>query len=264
MCTAGLNLSFLYTSGCITVVIAVDRCVCVLLPLKAQFLMSIRTMAGVLLSITLLLQLGFSIFPLTMKAMSVVDERGVTLWFLAPTQGPDKELMYRLFSLVVDTVLQFALPITASSLVALCTVVTVVRQKLALAWRLSTTTTTTTTSASSNISAAQIQQASLTKMLVFISCVYIVCSLPELALALWRRIDYEFGPGGKFSNMFFATHIVAYQVFTVTNSAVNFFVYYWMSSRYRRVLRTLLCRSEEGPVAKTSQRTDSTQAQTSQ
>ena len=100
--------------------------------------------------------------------------------------------------------------------------------------------------------------------MVFISCVYIVCSLPGLALALWRRIDYEFGPGGKFSNMFFATHIVAYQVFTVTNSAVNFFVYYWMSSRYRRVLRTLLCRSEEGPVAKTSQRTDSTQAQTSQ
>ena len=164
VCTAGLNLSFLYTSGCITVLIAVERCVCVLLPLKAQFLMSTRTMAGVLLSITLLLQLGFSIFPLTMKAMSVVDERGVTLWFLAPTQGPDKELMYRLFSLVVDTVLQFALPITASSLVALCTIVTVVRLKLALAWRLSTTTTTTTTSASSNISAAQIQQASLTKM----------------------------------------------------------------------------------------------------
>ena len=121
--------------------------------------------------------------------------------------------------------------------------------RLASEWRQSATTTTTdtTTSTKTPLNTSQLQQAALTKMLVLVSCVFIVCSSPGLALALWRRIDTQFGPGGKYSNMFYASHIIAYHGFTACNSSVNFFVYFRRSSRFRAELRVLFgcCRKLE-------------------
>ncbi|PVD27961.1 hypothetical protein C0Q70_10537 [Pomacea canaliculata] len=46
-------------AGCITLVIAIERCVCVYLPLRASSLMRTRTMAALLASIYVFTQLGF-------------------------------------------------------------------------------------------------------------------------------------------------------------------------------------------------------------
>ena len=82
-----MTLAFLTTSGLVTALVAVERCVCVSLPLKAQGLMTTTTTALLLLSLSLLPQLGFCLFPLTMKPASVVKEgSGIREWFLAPTQ----------------------------------------------------------------------------------------------------------------------------------------------------------------------------------
>ena len=234
--SSGLSFAFLSTSGCISVLIAVERCLCVVFPLKAPTLMSTTTMAIILFTTTALLQLGYVIFPLTLQALAVFDKgSGQTVWILIPNQGRDKEILEILFTVIFDVLLLFVLPISSMSIVVICTVITVLRLKLALAWRLRTT------SRSSNVSADQLQQAALTKMLVLISCIYIACSTPGCILALWRRIDPRFSTVGTYSNLFYALHPISYHVFSATNSSVNFFVYYWRSSRYRAVLQGLCC-----------------------
>ena len=95
------------------------------------------------------------IIIIIMKASSVVDERGHRRWVLAPTRGPHREVLWRLFGVVVDTLLQFALPVVTVSVVALCTVVTVLRLRAAMAWRL-TAASAAPSAASSAASSAQV------------------------------------------------------------------------------------------------------------
>ena len=231
-------------SGCISVLIAVERCLCVVFPLKAQTLMSIRTMASILLTTTTLIQLAYIIFPLRLEALGVFDKQtGQTRWFLIPTQGRNEEILSILFKVIFDFFLLFVLPITSMAIVVISTVITVLKLRLALAWRLSTS--------SSSSSADQIQQTALTKMLVLISCVYIVCSTPGCVLALWRRVDPRFSTIGRYSSLFYALHTIGYHVFSAANSSVNFFVYYWRSSRYRSELQGLCCPRYSAPKKQT-------------
>ena len=217
-------------SSCITVIIAVERCLCVLFPLKAQTLMSTRTMAILLLTITLLLQLGFTIFPLRMTVMRTVNaQTGRWVWILVPGRAPGQGLIIVLFRVVFDLTLLFALPLVAVSVVVICTVITVVKLKLALTWRL-------TTGTSSN-SGAQTQQTALTKMLVVVCCIYVICSTPGCIMSLIRRIEPEYGAADRYANIFYLTHRLASFVFSATNSSVNFFVFFVRSSRFRQELR---------------------------
>ena len=222
-------------SSCTTVVIAVERCSCVLFPLKAQTLMSTRTMAILLLTITVLLQLGFTIFPLRMTALRIVNpQTGRWVWILVPGRGPNQDLLAVLFKIFFDLTLLFALPLVAVSAVIICTVITVVKLKLALTWRL-------TTSTSSN-SGAQTQQTALTKMLVVVCCIYVICSTPGCIMSLIRRMETQYSAGGRYANIFNLAQHIGSHVFSATNSSVNFFIFYTRSSRFRQELRCV-CRA---------------------
>ena len=229
-CFSGVRAAFMSISSCTTVVIAVERCLCVLFPLKAQTLMSTRTMAILLLTITLLLQLGFTIFPLRMTVIRTVNaQTGRWVWILVPGRGPNQDLLAFLFKMFFDLTLLVVLPLVAESVVVICTVITVVKLKLALTWRLATST-------SSN-SGAQTQQTALTKMLVVVCCIYVICSTPGCIMTLTRRIDPQYSAGGRYANIFAVTHRLGSTVFSATNSSVNFFVFYARSSRFRQELR---------------------------
>ena len=229
---SGIILGFLATSSCVTMVIAIERCLCVLFPLHAQTLISTRIMAIILLTTTVLLHLGFAIFPLRMTVKGIVNSQtGQSLWIMVRYQGPNQVLLGAFFVVIFDFILLFAMNIITVSVTIICTAITVAKLKLAIAWRFNT--------GSAASSEAQTQQTALTKMLVVMCCVHVVCSTPGFVMALVRRIQPEYGAADRYANIFALTHAMGYRLFSATNSSVNFFVYYSRSSRFRKELRGL-------------------------
>ena len=108
--------------------------------------------------------------------------------------------------------------------------VTVIKFRQAMAWRLSRE------SSSSN---TQNQQTALTKMLVVVCCIYILCSTQGCIMALVRRVNPRYAPDGRYAIFFMLSHTIGYRVFLATNSSINFFVFCWMSSKFRQELRCL-------------------------
>ncbi|XP_025100023.1 uncharacterized protein LOC112567543 [Pomacea canaliculata] len=68
---SGVTLGFRSASGCITMVIAVERCLCVVFPLKAASLISSRNMAVIMVFIVCLNQVTFFEF---LKCSELEDE----------------------------------------------------------------------------------------------------------------------------------------------------------------------------------------------
>nr|KAG5711625.1 hypothetical protein BaRGS_016807 [Batillaria attramentaria] len=112
--------------------------------------------------------------------------------------------------------------------VAIATAVTVVKLIRAMKWRQNTSST-----------AGDKRQMMLVKMLVTVSCIYITCSTPSVALAFARGLVTGFSTNGRYRNIFHQSHAIGYLIMML-NSSVNFFVYVTQSSRFRREL-VLLC-----------------------
>ena len=238
---SGIFIAFLGTSSCVTMVIAIERCLCVLFPLHAQTLIPTRIMAVILLTITILLHLGFAIFPLRMTVKRIVNSQtGQSLWTIVPSQGPNQELLAVLSRVIFDFILLFAMNIITVFVTIICTTITVTKLKLAIAWRFNT--------GSAANPKTQAQQTALTKMLVVVCCVYVFCSTPGCVMALIRRVEPEYQVRGRYANIFTLMHAVCYKLFSATNSSINFFVYYSRSSRFRKELNHLCKRKPNGPM----------------
>ncbi|KAK7102270.1 probable G-protein coupled receptor frpr-1 [Littorina saxatilis] len=220
------------TSGCVSVVIAVDRCLCVVFPLKIESLMSTRTMGILLGSITLVMQIFYLVHPLANDIVVVTTPGGGQVYSIVPAA------FYINNKVLVDVVgiilVAFVVPIATFVVVSITTTITVVKLRLALSWRQATSSG----SAASTTNATR--QTSLTRMLVLLSCVYIFFAAPLVAFTLMRLALPDYSPWGRYSNFFLATHNIG-TVCSEINSSVNFFVYYTRSSRFRQVLAGLYC-----------------------
>nr|KAG5707816.1 hypothetical protein BaRGS_015976 [Batillaria attramentaria] len=129
--------------------------------------------------------------------------------------------------------------------VATATSVTVVKLTQAMKWRQNISST-----------AGDKRQMMLVKMLVTVSCIYITCSTPNVALAFARFLVSGFATNGRYRNIFYASHTVG-NLIMMLNSSVNFFVYATQSSRFRRELLLLCpCRNIAIPNEPTSTKND--------
>ena len=63
----GIYRAFLLCSGCLTMIISVERCVCVFLPLRATSLIRTRTMAVIVFTTIATLQAICVIYPLKVQ-----------------------------------------------------------------------------------------------------------------------------------------------------------------------------------------------------
>ena len=82
------------------------------------------------------------------------------------------------------------------------------------------------------------KEVGLTRMLVAISVVYIVCVSPRVLRSLCRFLVPGFRGWGSLCNLVLLTEAVM-NVLLALNSALNFFVFYWLGSRYRATLHRL-------------------------
>ncbi|XP_059173512.1 uncharacterized protein LOC131954046 [Physella acuta] len=114
-------------------------------------------------------------------------------------------------------------------------------------WRMSASTSGQNTALTS-------RDRKLVKMIMFLSCVFIVCSTPGILGAIVcstpgilgaivMLVDRDYGVSGRLRNLFVATFSVFFALGSI-NSAVSFFIYLHVSSKFRRTLREMIGCSE--------------------
>ncbi|XP_025097941.1 uncharacterized protein LOC112566163 [Pomacea canaliculata] len=233
------GLGFVYglraTSDIISMILAVDRCLCVLLPLRVTHLIRTRTMAAMMAASFIFLQLSYVVLPLRFNvAKNYVNATGKIEWTLVQT---NIGLKYgNIFDIIYGGFLSISLPIVNFTTVAAATALTVGKLRVATRWRAKT---------SSANSETQDRQAGATKMLVLVSCLYIVTMTPFVATIFTRIIVRDFSPYGRYYMQYMAISAIS-DSFSLLNNAVNFFVYLAQSSRFRRDLLVILrpCQKE--------------------
>ena len=224
----GLYRGFLYSSGCLTTVIAVERCLCVTLPLKAATLVKTRTIAVIIVGVVVLIQVVCLLYPFELSIDSREDPHtGKITVFLTTTEFYFQHKV--LYDVVENTFLMIVIPFTTFTVVTIATAITVVQLKRAIAWR----------HGSSTSAASDAREMALVKMLVVVSLIYIASTAPNIALGLTKLLVLDFNHTQKYANIFVASHLM-YLVIAQANSSVNFYVYLFRSSRFRQELHSLL------------------------
>lgn len=223
--------SFLYgyrsTSGFIGVVIAVERCVCVLFPLRASTLMQTHTLGIMLLSFFFIFQGSHLLYQFMFEPVAIHTKDGV-LWTFTDTQ------FYRdnkvLVEIITFTVLGTIIPVTNFVIVSSATAVTVWRLRAAAEWRRMT---------SSSSSDSHNQQMALTAMLVIVSCVYVTTMAPFVIRQMLFLFVVSCLSDGQCVESYTAFTAVVYGILHVNNS-INIFIYYNRSSKFRLVFQRMM------------------------
>ena len=163
---------FTWVSQIITAIIASERCFCILQPLRSQTLMRTSTIT-IVIGVVYVVVVAFFFLSTSKYSIVCVSDplNGREIWTAVLSE------FYLKNRKLVDTldlsVYGVGLPIVMIVVVTTTTIITAVKLRQAARWRAGT-------SSSSSVSP---QEIALTRMLVYISCFFIVCVFP---LALFR------------------------------------------------------------------------------
>lgn len=160
--------------------------------------------------------------------MKFSPERNKTIYGLVYTH--DRETVEKA-SFAVNNVF---VPMTAFVVVIVCTVALVVTLKLKTKWRQNVTLPGKAENSSN-------RDQRVTKMIVVISSLFISCFIPVCFIFVGMLVEPGLSIDGKYRNTFFIVFGLGF-LLESTNSAMNIFIYYYMSSRYRAVFRQMFFR----------------------
>ncbi|KAL8597029.1 hypothetical protein ACOMHN_050127 [Nucella lapillus] len=222
------TLGFLAISNTITALIAVERCICVVKPLKAAkfFRTKYMRLLIVVAAVCILTVLNTN-FSLKYQTVQVTDSLTNTSTFIARISP--FYLRHRFLEVISLYALLITLPFLSLVVVIVCTAVIIVRLKITAAWRRETV---------SNMTSVEKQEVMVTRMLVTVCCVYVTCMTPTVTRAFVVFVEPEFLSTGYLCNMF-KISIAVNHLLEVLNTCSNFLIYIKQSSRYRSTLSKL-------------------------
>ena len=80
----------------------------------------------------------------------------------------------------------------------------------------------------------------MTRMLVVVCVVYMVCTLPTVAHAFFRYFLPEFASTGRLRNTFYTTVSLTHLMASV-NASGNFLIYLSVSTKFKETLKGMFC-----------------------
>ena len=89
-------------------------------------------------------------------------------------------------------------------------------------------------------SSAERREAAVTRMLVVVCVVYMVCTLPTVTHAFFRYFLPEFASTGRLRNTYYATVSLAHLMASF-NASVNFLIYLSVSTKFKETLKGMSC-----------------------
>ena len=242
---------FSWVSQIMSAIIATERCLCIISPLKFQALLRTRTMAIVIIVVYLVV-VGFYLIVATKYRVGCVYDPTSGISFNTAVTGE----FYAKHADFVDYLDGFVygagLPGATIVVVVVTTSVTTVNLRRVVAWRKETS------SSGGNQSATVVsaRELALTRMLIGSSVLFIACVSP-IALFRFALLEPEMRVGGRYHN-FYLTSLWVLEVVAYVNSSFNIFVYYAMGSHYRETFKALIRRRKSGKQEDRSIATTST------
>ena len=241
-----------YVTSVMAAYVAVERCLCVSIPLKVKWLLTPK--------VTLIACLVMSV--VVFGAFAVMFGIYDVIWEWSDTFNATVAI-YRMSSFNLDN--QNALfkyynisgivwPLASFIVIVIATIIITFKLKQGSKFRagqgnsFSSTNLALPASSSSQSTQQQKQQQNLSKrdrqvvrMLLVIIIIYIVCLSPRIGLYLAKYIVYDLYFLRPYHHLFM---FVVYWVWIAdfTNGAVNFFVFYAMSSSFKTTFNTMVSR----------------------
>ena len=236
---------FVYVSGFISTMIALDRCICITHPFTAKKILKTKV-AGIIVIVTSAVLVGVhSIVSNKYRIRcEYYPDKGFTLKGYFPSQFYLENRF--LVDVLNGVVYGLALPIFFFLTTTVTTVITAVKLRSAATWRRGQT----------SAAEADSKEVAVTRMLIAVSCVFIVCSIPNIMYRVTPVFLPEFAVGGRNQNIVLLG-LCLLHFFPTVNSSINFLFYFKMGSRYRIMLKSLFCQvSRKAGKAKESQETN--------
>ncbi|KAL8570091.1 hypothetical protein ACOMHN_033770 [Nucella lapillus] len=223
-----------FVSGILIVVMSVDRCLSVTLPLKAARILTYRPMLATVF-ISYLVPLAcfvpnYLVYRLVWMADPATNRS-------TPHFGTTDDVIPSSIPIqIIGTLTLFVKPVCVI-IVVVCYLITSIMLRRASRKRVMMQ--------EMNKSNGTLAERRITVMLLFLCVVYVILVLPELCAAWVNYFVPEFTVYGKYFNTF----LVVYQViFTASalNSSANFFAYLFLSSKFQSTLKSMCLCQQRG------------------
>ncbi|XP_005099666.1 prostaglandin E2 receptor EP4 subtype-like [Aplysia californica] len=254
-----LVLGLAINSSSLAVFICVERCLCIALPFKVKEIITPK--------VTLI-----AVVAIFVVAIGTVVPSLFALRFGYRRDSTNNATVLNLYfteHYVILTYISYVLatPLQISSLICLCVVTLALiifltqhqrsRQGFLRSSTTATTPTTSTTTTAAAVAAtttaansnsgnsnssstsSSVKERRLIRMVVLLSSVILLCFLPAQMSSVATLIEPEFSGQGRYGKLYRLCWGVAYFLYAV-NSSINVFVYYSMSSKFKKTLRSML------------------------
>ncbi|XP_013065800.2 N-formyl peptide receptor 3-like [Biomphalaria glabrata] len=227
--TAGWpHVSFTRVTSWITAFITLERCLCITIPLKVKLLITPKRVAGVVVLIFLIMVVvTLPVYYCNQFDWKYYPSKNRTLLGLVFTA--DREAIER----ILFTINSVVIPFSAFFAVIICTVILVIKLKEKTKWRQSSTAA----GKSDNVSG---RDQKVARMIVMVSALFIACFTPMTLFFVGMIVVPELSITGKYRNIFFICSSFSF-ILESTNSSLNIFIYYSMSSKYKSQFNRMFC-----------------------
>ncbi|XP_012946978.1 uncharacterized protein LOC106014239 [Aplysia californica] len=225
-----VHILFARITSWITAFVTFERCLCIALPLKVKNIITPRRTIVVVVSIYLtMLAFVAPVYYSTRLGPKFFPEKNKTMiGLLYVLNGPSIEKV----SLALNVLAQFG----AFFAVIICTVILVHNLLLKSKWRQST-------SSSAKQESLSQRDKKVVKIVLLISTIFIFCFFPGAVSFIAMSTVNGFNVNGRYHNIFLLTWSM-FKTLQATNSTVNIFIYYNMSSKYKEILDEMLHRKK--------------------
>ncbi|KAK0066553.1 FMRFamide receptor [Biomphalaria pfeifferi] len=230
--TAVIPRLFFINSTCwLTALVAIIRCLCVVLPFKVGILFTPKRTAVLTSGVFFIIVFSYS--------TSYFRNEFVLVFF--PEVNASIYIMVELSKgEVIDDMVYYlgfvALPMVCMFIVVFCTLVLVIKVKASVNWRNNAQAGKSFSMEKKSVPVTGRESATkegkLTKMVVTITSVFIFCNMPNNLVVMARMVEPEFTERGKYQHTFIVIHDVIFLLETI-NSSVSFLIFYNMSSKFK-------------------------------
>ena len=241
---------FSWVSQILSAIIATERCLCVLKPLRFQTLLKTRTMATIIIVVYVVTVGLYFVVHMRYRVECIFDLMTGTVNYVDINadgtfrQGKEVPIFFDTF------IFGIGIPSVVVAVVTTTTIITGMKIRQAAAWRAGTSSASGHLSSSSSLSISP-QEVALTKMLIGIAVLFVVFISPQVVFRLACLAFPEMDVGGRKQN-FYVGVMWSLEIFMNVNSSFNFFVYYIIGSRYRETFWALFGRKKKVKAKKRS------------